>query len=209
MDSLKDGMLLCKLVNKILPGSAKYKESKMPFKQMENIAAFLDAAQKKLGMPTQDLFQTIDLYEKKNPVQVIDSIHSFSRFAARAGWEGPILGPKLADKVERQFTDQQLNAGKGMVNKVTFNMGMLEAHHRVDRACPLAVEETSRILDPHLHPAHREAVHHPHDNPAGLEVSRRHHHQCKFCLVPQHATLQFWLDDCIWKIETFYYSFFS
>lgn len=120
MDSLKDGVLLCKLVNKILPGSAKYKESKMPFKQMENIAAFLDAAQKKLGMPAQDLFQTIDLYEKKNPVQVIDSIHSFSRFAARAGWEGPILGPKLAEKVERTFTDQQLNAGRGMINNYQY-----------------------------------------------------------------------------------------
>lgn len=41
----------------------------MPFIQMENISHFLAGAEK-LGVPKHDLFQTVDLYEKKNMTQV-------------------------------------------------------------------------------------------------------------------------------------------
>ncbi|KAL1925772.1 uncharacterized protein VTP21DRAFT_655 [Calcarisporiella thermophila] len=100
-ESLKDGVLLCKTLNQVLPGEVSYRESKMPFVQMENIAAFLRGAEK-LGMPKHDLFQTVDLYEGKNMVQVIDTIFSFSRHAVKHGFEGPVLGPKLVDKNPRK-----------------------------------------------------------------------------------------------------------
>jgi hypothetical protein len=64
---------------------------------MENINSFLQGAEK-LGVPKNDLFQTIDLYENKNPVQVIDTIFAFARHAAKKGFNGPALGPKLSDK---------------------------------------------------------------------------------------------------------------
>lgn len=69
---------------------------------MENIACFLAGAEK-LGVPKHDLFQTVDLYEKKNmtqvsqssdtysqhvaygSVKVVDSIFSLSRHAYKAG----------------------------------------------------------------------------------------------------------------------------
>jgi len=64
MDALTDGTVLCRLLNVVKPGSTKYKVSRMPFVQMENIAKFLDGA-KALGVPPFELFQTVDLYEKK------------------------------------------------------------------------------------------------------------------------------------------------
>ena len=56
---------------------------------MENIAKFLQGCEK-LGCPKHDLFQTIDLYENKNPGQVVDAIFSLSRHAAKAGCDIPV-----------------------------------------------------------------------------------------------------------------------
>ena len=74
-ESLKDGIILCKLVNKCVPGSAiRPTESKMPFKQMENISAFLTILET-IGVPKHDSFQTIDLYEDKNIGQAFPFIN--------------------------------------------------------------------------------------------------------------------------------------
>ncbi|KAF9436830.1 hypothetical protein BGZ76_002826 [Entomortierella beljakovae] len=114
-ESLKDGVILCRLMNILIPGFVKIKPSKMPFVQMENISKFLEGCGR-LGCPKHDLFQTIDLYENKNPGQVVDAIWSLSRHAAKAGCNTPILGPKLSDKHEVEFTDEVLNAGKSVIN---------------------------------------------------------------------------------------------
>lgn len=52
--------------------------------QMENIARFLEGAQK-AGVPQHDLFQTVDLFEDKNRMQVVDAIWSLSRHAYKNG----------------------------------------------------------------------------------------------------------------------------
>jgi hypothetical protein len=39
-----------------------------------------------------------DLYENKNLGQVVASIFALSRHAQKHGFNGPLLGPKLADK---------------------------------------------------------------------------------------------------------------
>jgi len=119
-ESLKDGVILCKLLGKVLPGEGRFKASKMPFMQMENIATFLAGAEK-LGCPKSDLFQTVDLYENKNVGQVVDAIFSFSRYATKNGFDAPVLGPKIADKNERQFSPEVMNAGKHIIN--TYQMG--------------------------------------------------------------------------------------
>jgi hypothetical protein len=63
--ALKSGMILCNLINAIQPGTVKKIEtSSMPFKQMENISAFLRGC-RTLGLPEHDLFETVDLYEEK------------------------------------------------------------------------------------------------------------------------------------------------
>ncbi|KAI7887501.1 hypothetical protein K492DRAFT_202657 [Lichtheimia hyalospora FSU 10163] len=112
---LKDGVVLCKVIEKLIPGRGKYKVSKMPFAQMENIAQFLSGA-KELGVPPHDLFQTVDLFEKKNMTQVVDAIFAVSRYAHEAGACSSILGPKLAKRHEVSFSEETLNASKSVFN---------------------------------------------------------------------------------------------
>ena len=54
----------------------------MPFVQMENISHFLRACQiPPLSLPPHDVFLTVDLYEGKDPAQVLQCIMAFSRRA--------------------------------------------------------------------------------------------------------------------------------
>lgn len=114
-EALKDGVALCKLAQKIDPTN-KYtiSTSTLPFKQMENINNFLTVA-KKWGTPEYELFQTIDLYENKNMYQVMLCIVALSRNAHKAGYTGPLIGPKLAEKQSIHFTDEQLARSRAEV----------------------------------------------------------------------------------------------
>lgn len=83
---------------------------------MENISNWLSFANGTLKVPAHELFQTIDLYEAKNMVSVLDAIFSFSRHAAAAGYTGKLLpGPKLAERNSRTFSEEQLNEGKKVI----------------------------------------------------------------------------------------------
>ena len=118
-DALKDGTTLCELANAVTPTSPiRFKKSaSMPFIQMENIASFLRFCSTVLDIPQHDLFQTIDLYERKNVFQVVQSLHTFSRYAVSKGtYQGRFLGPKMATSHSREFTPQQLREAKNHVN---------------------------------------------------------------------------------------------
>jgi hypothetical protein len=57
----------------------------MPFVQMENISHFLRACQfPPLHLQSHDIFQTVDLFDKKDPAQVLQCISAFSRRAHEA-----------------------------------------------------------------------------------------------------------------------------
>ncbi|KAF7558857.1 hypothetical protein G7046_g5302 [Stylonectria norvegica] len=83
LEGLKDGVALCKLVNLALPPpGVKYKQSSMPFVQMENISHFLRACQSPpLNLQQHDTFLTVDLFEQKDPAQVLQCLSAFSRAA--------------------------------------------------------------------------------------------------------------------------------
>ncbi|KNG52842.1 hypothetical protein DDE82_001545 [Stemphylium lycopersici] len=82
LDALKDGTVLCRLVNMAIPSPVKFKKSSMPFIQMENISHFLRACeQPPLSMPAHDRFLTVDLFESKDPAQVLQCLSAFSRVA--------------------------------------------------------------------------------------------------------------------------------
>ena len=57
----------------------------MPFVQMENISHFLRAIQlPPLSLQPHDVFLTVDLYESKDPAQVLQCMGAFSRVANAA-----------------------------------------------------------------------------------------------------------------------------
>ncbi|KAE8452469.1 hypothetical protein EG329_000371 [Mollisiaceae sp. DMI_Dod_QoI] len=82
---LKDGVALCKLVNLAVPNTLRFKaRAVMPFVQMENIALFLEACRKPpFNLQEHDMFLTVDLYEAKDPAQVLQCLGAFSRAANR------------------------------------------------------------------------------------------------------------------------------
>lgn len=113
--ALKDGKVLCKLVNAIQPGSVKkINESKLAFKQMENIGNFLNACEE-LKIKKIDMFQTADLYEKVNMHQVVMGIYALGRKAQSIGFDGPSLGTKESQANRRNFSAEVLNAGQTVI----------------------------------------------------------------------------------------------
>ncbi|XP_053666011.1 muscle-specific protein 20 [Anopheles marshallii] len=128
-DVLKDGVVLCKLINKMAPGSVKkIQERGTNFQLMENIQRF-QAAVKKYGVPEEEIFQTADLFERRNIPQVTLCLYSLGRITQKhPEYNGPTLGPKMADKNERNFSDEQLRAHHGELNlQMGYNKGASQA----------------------------------------------------------------------------------
>jgi hypothetical protein len=116
-ETMRDGQVLCRLANVFQPGSAPekkvYKLGKMAFRCMENINMFLEVAAK-VGVPSQETFQTVDLWEKQNLTAVVICLQSLARKANKFGIKG--LGPKESDANVRSFTEEQLRAGRAVIS---------------------------------------------------------------------------------------------
>ncbi|XP_075217290.1 myophilin [Lycorma delicatula] len=128
-DILKDGVVLCNLINKIAPGSVKKIQTKgTNFQLMENIQRF-QAAIKKYGVPEEEIFQTADLFERRNIPQVTLCLYSLGRITQlHPEFTGPRLGPKMAEKQERQFTEEQLRASEAHLGlQMGYNKGASQA----------------------------------------------------------------------------------
>lgn len=112
-DVLQNGVILCKLMNKLAPGSVKkFKEKGPAFLLMENVQSFLTAA-KKYGVPDEEVFQTPDLFEARNLPQVALCLFSLGRATQNhPEYTGPQIGPKMATKNERNFTEEQIRQGR-------------------------------------------------------------------------------------------------
>merc|ERR1712113_1064767 len=98
-EHLKDGVMLCSLINALQPGSVKKINTlKAPFKQRENIEMYLKACAN-YGLKEQDLFQVNDLYEDKNLYMVVDNLYSLGGMAQK----------------KRNFDEDTLKAGQSMI----------------------------------------------------------------------------------------------
>ncbi|KAK2703354.1 muscle-specific protein 20-like isoform X1 [Artemia franciscana] len=115
-DILRDGTVLCKLMNKLSPGSIpKFNQNGGQFKFMENISKFQEAC-KIYGVPEQDVFQTSDLWERKDVAMVTTTLFALGRTTYKhPEWQGPWLGPKPASQNRRTFTEEQLRAGEAVI----------------------------------------------------------------------------------------------
>lgn len=112
---LKDGSLLCELINKLNPGSVKkINTMNAPFKQRENIEMFLKGCEK-YGLQAQDLFQVNDLYEAKNLYMIVDNLYALGGLAQKNGYPGPVIGKKMATQNKREFDQSVLNAGQSVI----------------------------------------------------------------------------------------------
>eukprot|EP01120_Amphizonella_sp_Union-15-10_P010425 TRINITY_DN416_c0_g1_i1.p1 TRINITY_DN416_c0_g1~~TRINITY_DN416_c0_g1_i1.p1 ORF type:complete len:314 (+),score=69.27 TRINITY_DN416_c0_g1_i1:89-1030(+) len=104
--ALKSGIILCRLLNKVKPGSIKKfnspKKNKElhPLMERENIGLYLEACWK-LGVQSSDMFITSDLHGKRYMKQVLQNIAAISQISM--SWNSNdgssdinILPPKLS-----------------------------------------------------------------------------------------------------------------
>ena len=80
---------------------------------MDNINSFLLALDA-VSVPVEDRFQTVDLWEKVNLYSVQICLASLARKAPKFGHKG--FGPKEAESNPRNFTEEQLRQGEGIIN---------------------------------------------------------------------------------------------
>lgn len=71
---------------------------------------------KEYGVPDIDVFQTVDLYEKKDIAGVTNTLFALGRATYKhPEFPGPHLGPKPSDENKREFSEETLNAGQSII----------------------------------------------------------------------------------------------
>jgi hypothetical protein len=115
-DVLKDGQVLCRVMNKLKPNAIpKINDAGGQFKMMENINNFQKAVEE-YGVPRNDVFQTVDLWEKKDIGAVTTCVFALGRTSYRhPEWAGPWLGPKPSEENKREFDEETIAQGKAVI----------------------------------------------------------------------------------------------
>ncbi|KAI8645002.1 kinase-like domain-containing protein, partial [Parasitella parasitica] len=112
-EELKDGVLLCNLVNKLKPGTIKHVGQRdLSFIKMDNITRFLQGA-RQLGLKSAQLFETIDLFEAKDMTAVIHTILALSclteKQIAAAHDQQELLKQQLQERLDASENNQDEN----------------------------------------------------------------------------------------------------
>lgn len=115
-DGLKSGEVLCRLANKLQPGAVKItpiSEKSLPAmkitKEKENVEKFLKFCE---SYGLAEHFSTPSLCQKQNVMSVVNTLCQLGSMAQKKGFNGPTLGPKIAEKNERGFTEEDVKAGR-------------------------------------------------------------------------------------------------
>ncbi|KAH0514166.1 Calponin-2 [Microtus ochrogaster] len=128
---LKDGVILCTLMNNLQPGSVpKINRSMQNWHQLENLSNFIKAMVG-YGMNPVDLFEANDLFESGNMTQVQVSLLALAGKAKTKGLQSGVdIGVKYSEKQERNFDDATMKAGQCVIglqmgtNKCASQSGM-------------------------------------------------------------------------------------
>uniref|UniRef100_H3A260 Calponin n=1 Tax=Latimeria chalumnae TaxID=7897 RepID=H3A260_LATCH len=131
MEGLKDGVVLCELINKLQPGSVrKINNSTQNWHQLENIGNFIKAIMA-YGLKPTDIFESNDLFENCNHTQVQTTLIALASMAKTKGFHTKIdFGVKYAEKQERRFQPEKLIEGRNIIglqmgtNKCASQQGM-------------------------------------------------------------------------------------
>ncbi|XP_042190187.1 transgelin-3 isoform X1 [Callorhinchus milii] len=119
---LMDGTLLCGVINSLYSQDEgpikKIQNSKMAFKQMEQISQFLKAAEA-YGITKTDIFQTVDLWEGKDLAAVQRTLMALGSAAVTKDdgfYKGdPNWFHKKAQGNRRAFSEEQLRKGQNVI----------------------------------------------------------------------------------------------
>ncbi|XP_033739803.1 myophilin-like isoform X1 [Pecten maximus] len=124
---LKDGTVLCRFIDTVMPQDRKLDFSVKAF-QPTNTVAFASArARERIGIFLEKVreygisctssFQTDYLYERTNLVQVCTCIRAIGIEAqTRSDYHGPFIWPKKAKENKRTFSEEQLQASKQTIS---------------------------------------------------------------------------------------------
>ncbi|KAL4635105.1 calponin-3-like [Arapaima gigas] len=128
---LKDGVILCELINKLQPGSVKkINNSQLNWHKLENLGNFIKAILE-YGLKPNDIFEANDLFENGNMTQVQTTLLALASMAKTKGMDTKIdIGVKYADRQMRNFDEDKLKAGQCVIglqmgtNKCASQAGM-------------------------------------------------------------------------------------
>ncbi|XP_064030961.1 calponin-2 isoform X3 [Pogoniulus pusillus] len=128
---LKDGVILCELMNKLQPNSVrKINRSAQNWHQLENLSNFIKAMAS-YGMNPVDLFEANDLFESGNLTQVQVSLLALAGMAKTKGLQSSVdIGVKYSEKQQRNFDEAKMKAGQCVIglqmgtNKCASQSGM-------------------------------------------------------------------------------------
>jgi len=114
-DLLRDGVLLCRVMNALKPGSvSKIQKPWTKDNQRANIQAFIDAA-RSYGVPDEHLFSVEDLHEKTGIPNVTKTMIFLGKaIYDHSEWQGPYLGPRPTGQI-KDWPEEKLRAGEGIV----------------------------------------------------------------------------------------------
>ncbi|XP_070700132.1 gap junction delta-2 protein-like [Pempheris klunzingeri] len=118
---LKDGCVLCELINSLYGANKPIKSiktSSMAFKQMEQISMFLKAGEN-YGVTKTDMFQTVDLFEGKDLAAVQRTLMALGSLAVTKN-DGTYKGDpnwfhKKSQENRRDFSEEQLSEGRNVI----------------------------------------------------------------------------------------------
>lgn len=125
--TLKDGLLLCKLVNCVIPEDSRIDMSAKTF-QIANLEPMEASRQRsrielfvykclEFGVSDNSTFSTDQLYERTNLPQVCATIRQLGMEAeSRPSYTGARVWPKKSEMNIRNFTDEQLRMGESVIN---------------------------------------------------------------------------------------------
>ncbi|XP_061797613.1 calponin-2 [Nerophis lumbriciformis] len=128
---LKNGVILCQLMNTLQPGSVKnVNRSSTNWHQLENLTNF-NKALIAYGLKPHDIFEANDLFENGNMTQFQTTMLALASMAKTKGSHSRVdIGVKYADKQKRTFDEEKMKAGQCVIglqmgtNKCASQAGM-------------------------------------------------------------------------------------